>query len=112
MATNSVNLPQCLLENGPQYLRRLNWRKLQVPESEMMPYFTLVSGQCFNWHRLNSSNVWVGVVGEHPLALSQTKDGVMYAPLLNDDYSGKSLEPLLQSYLQLDISITDLYLQV
>lgn len=104
----SLNLPECMSHTEPLLLSHLKWRNLHVTNAEFTPYFTLVSGQCFNWIRLDSSNVWVGVFNKYALAISQTRDSVLYA-LLDESYIDENFECAFRSYLQLDENLETLY---
>lgn len=104
------SLPSCLFADEPQHFSHLDWQDLRIDRVEFIPYFTLVSGQCFNWHRLDESNVWVGVIGNYPLAISQTRDKVIYAVL--DNRGNDDFFKLFHSYLQLDANISTLYSEV
>ena len=57
------------------------WTGLGVHPLELRLENTLENGQCFGWRRQpgdSSEPVWVGVLGEHVLALRQTEDDCMF----------------------------------
>lgn len=70
-------------------IKGAKWIDLQIPASELRPNYTLIMGQCFNWKRIDDSDVdgvisscWVGILGSHPLAIRQTDDSTCFANLL------------------------------
>ena len=78
---------------------------------EFNPSLTLVPGQSFNWQQLDNESIWVGVVNEHPLAISKDYRGTRVACLTND-MNMNDLATLLHRYLQLDVNLSELYTMV
>ena len=83
---------------------------------------TLENGQCFGWRRQpgdSSEPVWVGVLGEHVLALRQTEDDCMFrcvggpAVAAKDAVAAAAEEAAvvtqLRDYFQLDEPLRPLY---
>ena len=81
---------------------------LEVDLEEFNPTLTLVPGQSFNWRKLGDDNYWVGMADATPLIFEQHGTGSRVASL-DVSVSGSSLLSLVQSYLQLDVHLKDLY---
>ena len=73
-----VHLPSLDIESD------LSWVNLNVNGRQLDPRMTLIQGQCFNWHRLESSrfDIWVGVVYGRPLAIKYESGDTFYAQLM------------------------------
>jgi 8-oxoguanine DNA glycosylase, N-terminal domain len=91
-ATLSNTQEMVVSEGGSSFnniIQGAKWIDLQIPASELRPNYTLIMGQCFNWKRIDDSDVdgvisscWVGILGSHPLAIRQTDDSTYFANLL------------------------------
>ena len=101
---------------------RSAWHRLGVPPQELRLDTTLENGQCFGWQRQPGSDpVWVGVLGEHILALMQADDDCMYrcvggpAATAGDATvaaaAQEAVEQQLRAYFQLDEPLGPLYSQ-
>ena len=98
------------------------WTGLGVHPLELRLENTLENGQCFGWRRQpgdSSEPVWVGVLGEHVLALRQTEDDCMFrcvggpAVAAKDAVAAAAEEAAvvtqLRDYFQLDEPLRPLY---
>jgi N-glycosylase/DNA lyase len=98
------------------------WTGLGVHPLELRLDNTLENGQCFGWRRQPgdaSKPVWVGVLGEHVLALCQTEDDCMFrcvggpAVAAKDAVAAAAEEAAvvtqLRDYFQLDEPLRPLY---
>jgi 8-oxoguanine DNA glycosylase, N-terminal domain len=91
-ATRSNTQEMVVSQRGSSFnniIQGAKWIDLQIPASELRPNYTLIMGQCFNWKRIDDSDVdgvisscWVGILGSHPLAIRQTDDSTYFANLL------------------------------
>ena len=96
------------------------WTSLRVNARELRLDTTLENGQCFGWRRQPGDEpVWVGVLGEHVLALRQAEDDCMFrcvggpAVVTEDAMAAAALEAAvatkLRDYFQLDQPLRPLY---
>ena len=99
---------------------RAAWTGLGVHPLELRLDNTLENGQCFGWRRQPGDEpVWVGVLGEHVLALCQTEDDCMFrcvggpAVAARDAAAAAAEEAAivtqLRDYFQLDQPLRPLY---
>ena len=99
---------------------RAAWTGLGVHPLELRLDNTLENGQCFGWRRQPGDEpVWLGVLGEHVLALRQTEDDCMFrcvggpAVAAKDAAAAAAEEAAvvtqLRDYFQLDQPLRPLY---
>jgi hypothetical protein len=84
------------------------WHDLLTSPDELRPQFTLSNGQCFNWIRLDMSNIWIGVIDKYPIAITQTQDTTLYS-CLDPSVSHSEISQKLVDYFQLNYSLKELY---
>ena len=95
-------------------LEGAEWTDMNLTPSQLRPHLTLKMGQSFAWKVLYDGDVdkvWVGVVGEFPVAIKETPTATYYCDLRSQDTGNAALRATLHSYFQVDADYNELYEQ-
>ncbi len=110
-----------LSKSFPVPILNLKWIDLNINANELRLENTLVTGQCFNWKRININDrqsilqgekFWTGVLFGKPLILRQSQHTTSFVSLFDlCESEEENLIEKLKDYFQIGHSLSSLYLR-